>query len=192
MQRAHLFPAALLFLASTAFSQPPDTLWTRTYAIAGYQACYDVQVTRDGGFILAGGSELSMLLIRTAEDGDPLWIRVYSFATYAYANSVCELPDGGFIVAGWADGGRLMRTDSLGDTLWVCRLASAEYLYSVHCAQDGGFVACGVATSDQSDMVVVKTDEFGAMEWARCCGGYYYDCGFEARELADGTIMAVG
>lgn len=191
MQRAHLFPAALLFLATSAFSQPPDTLWTRTYAIAGYQACYDVQVTRDGGFILAGESGNHALLLRAAADGDMLWTRTYDLSSSDWANSVRELPDGGFVVAGYMGCGLLMRTDSLGDTLWTCPLICAFELYSVSCTNDGGFVACGLAIN-QMDMIVVKAEASGAVVWTRNCGGIYYDCGFDVRELTDGSIMAVG
>ena len=115
-----------------------DTLWTRTYGGEGREIAIDVRQTSDGGFIIVGlegiHSERSenILLIKTNSFGDTLW-------TYSYdgggqndeGHSVIQTSDGGYIFTGFTipyfnAGARmwLVRTNSIGDTLWTKMLTS--------------------------------------------------------------------
>ena len=87
-----------------------DTLWTRTYGgyLDDFGHCLDI--TFDGGYIIAGMSESfvalgidDLYLIRTDEYGDTLWTSTYGDSgdgDIDWGYSVEQTTDGGFIVAG--------------------------------------------------------------------------------------------
>lgn len=90
-----------------------DTVWTRAYSGQGDDlSCYDVQVTLDGGFILAGGTDNpypfqyygNSYLIRTDSAGNVLWRGQYGQEYDDEAHAVLVLEDGGYAVAGTKDG----------------------------------------------------------------------------------------
>jgi hypothetical protein len=182
---------SLVCLTTAAFSEPPDMLWTRAYGLPGYQALYDMQVTRDGGFIMVGVSDNNTFLLRAAANGDTLWTRTYDLAPSDWANSVRELHDGNFVIVGYMGCGFIMRTDSLGDTVWTRPVDEAFELYTVSLTHNEEFVVCGLS-ADQMDMVVARFGAWSMLQWSCDCGGFYHDCGFDVREQADGSIMAVG
>ncbi len=66
-----------LFYSTFLFAQGPDTLWTRTYGGTGGDCGNSVQQTTDGGYIVAGSTNVS--------SGD---IVVYPIKTNDLANSI--------------------------------------------------------------------------------------------------------
>ena len=56
-----------------------DTLWTKAYGGAGFDAGYDIKQTPDGGYIIAGESAsggyvgAELWLLKTDAYGDTLW-----------------------------------------------------------------------------------------------------------------------
>jgi hypothetical protein len=111
-----------------------DTLWARTYSGIYPAEGYSVQQTRDGGYIVAGitvfsnetPAATSVYLVRTDSLGEALWSRTYGVGDYYVGRSVQQTTDGGYIVAGhiydlytFLLEVYLIRTDSLGDTLWT-------------------------------------------------------------------------
>ncbi len=46
-----------------------DTIWTKTFGGTDYDAAYAVKQTTDGGFIISGISEETVMLIKTDENG---------------------------------------------------------------------------------------------------------------------------
>ena len=96
-----------MFLAKLSFEG--DTLWTRTYSGNGYDLdCYDMQVTLDGGFILAGVTYnplpfpyfTNSYLIRTDSVGNELWRGQYGQYYEDEAHAVLVLEDGSYAIAG--------------------------------------------------------------------------------------------
>ena len=154
-----------------------DTVWTRVYG--GYaDRGYSVQQTTDGGYIIAGqhfngpgGGEL--WLLKTDSLGDTLWTRIYGGPRGEFASSLQQTPDGGYILAGntssFGAGGPdvyLIKTDSLGDTLWTRTYGGTrqDMGWSIQQTSDGGYVIAGHADSfgeGFSDFYLIKTDENG-------------------------------
>ena len=72
--------------------------WLKTYNDLGDES-WSVDVTSDGGFIIAGASNYTGLLIKTDSDGELKWHKTYENSTTLY--SARETSDGGFIAAGY-------------------------------------------------------------------------------------------
>ena len=198
--------AVLTIMASGVYAQA-DTLWTRTYGGSDFDKGYSVQQTQDGGFIIVGFTESygaggeDVYLIKTDENGDTLWTRTYGGSSDDMGNSVQETTDGGFIIAGYTysygaggSGVYLIRTDSLGDTLWTRTYGGSDddYGYSVQQCQDGGFIIAGKTESYGAgyyDVYLIRTDSMGDTLWTKTYGGSDDDEGYSVQQCQDGGFI---
>jgi hypothetical protein len=88
-----------------------DTMWTRTYDRAGRtDVGNDVQQTGDGGYIIAGQTQIIGLdddfyLIRTDSNGDTVWTKTFGDSQaptpWEEAFALDQTSDGGYILAGF-------------------------------------------------------------------------------------------
>ncbi len=135
-----------------------DTLWTKAIGGGSADRGYSVDLTSDGGYIIAGytgsfGAGASdIYLVRTDADGDTIWTRTYGDSASDVAYSVHQAPGGGYIIAGYTDsfgaGSRdvyLIRTDALGNALWTHTFGGvqADHGRSVETTGDGGYIVAG-------------------------------------------------
>jgi hypothetical protein len=184
-----------------------DTLWTGTYGGINYDGGYSVRQTRDGGFIIAGETESfgagyegysDVYLIKTDSLGDTLWTRTYKETDWDDEEgwSVQQTLDGGYIVAGYTEShGRdvyLIKTDSLGNTLWAKTYGGAysDQGYSVQQTTDGGYIVVGIA--EDYDVYLIKTDSLGDMIWSETYGGGGSDEGYSVQQTSDGGYVVAG
>ena len=153
-----------------------DTLWTRTVSGGSRDEGMSVQETQDNGYIVSGmtgGQGEDVFLIRTNGDGEILWTNNYGGVDNEYGNSVQETTEGDFIIVGstrsFGQGAYdvyLIKTNSIGDTLWTRSFGGSEYDmgYSVKEAEDGGYITTGFTQSfgqGESDIYLIKTDTDG-------------------------------
>ncbi|UCG92781.1 MAG: T9SS type A sorting domain-containing protein [candidate division WOR-3 bacterium] len=181
------------FSFSHSFAQGPDTLWTKRYGTEDYDIGYDMQPTSGSGYIIVGqtgvfgalsGPYLYFIKI-DGEHGDSLWAKVYGTdEKAAIGYSVQETSDGGFIVAGFkefsATGNRdiyLLRTDSLGDTIWTMTYGGPytetyeEVCRSVIQTFDKGYLMGGYTHFySGSHLYLIKTDSLGDTVWTKTYG----------------------
>ncbi len=185
-----------------------DTTWTKTYAGNDYNFGESVQQTSDGGYIIAGrtGSasapSYDVYLIKTNSNGDTTWTKTYGdvFADFGY--SVQQTADGGYIVTGrtyppFGAGGSdvyLIKTDSIGDTLWTKIYGGADddFGLSVQQTADGGYIVTGGTGSNGVDTYLIKTNSLGDTLWTRTYGGIYSDYGISVQQTADGGYIVAG
>ncbi len=137
-----------------------DTLWTKTFGGTYDDVGNSVLETADLGFFIAGytysvtgGEDSDIYLLSTDSNGDINWEQTYGDSgSYQYGYSADETNDEGFVIGGNANatGGEdgdlyLLRTDSLGDSLWTRGGASVntDVIYSAIQTTDGGYVVCG-------------------------------------------------
>ncbi|MCH8905168.1 MAG: hypothetical protein IIA45_14800, partial [Bacteroidetes bacterium] len=107
-----------------------DTLWTRAYGNTMDDWANKIIQTSDGGFLVAGVSEINpgfvygAYFIKLDAQGDTIWSKIYHSFSYEYANAVIQTSDGGYVFAGnsrgVSNGGFdffLIKTDALGNVL---------------------------------------------------------------------------
>jgi len=187
-----------------------DTLWTRSFGGVNHDWGWSVQQTKDGGFIVAGETFMAWeytnaYLIRIDSLGNTLWTKTYGGSFYDYGYSVQETYDGGFIVAGSYSFGQnyedayLIKTNSLGDTLWTRTYGGTgwDVAYSVQQTQDSGFIIAGETESfgagaGFNNVYLVKTNSSGNVLWTRTYGGTNYDCGKSVQQTEDRGFIIAG
>lgn len=187
-----------------------DTMWTRTYGGTGKEYGNSVQLTSDGGFIIAGYTEsfgagpFDVYLIKTDAPGDTVWTRPYGGAGTDQGSSVVQTPGGGYVIAGWTDSygagnydAYLVKTNASGDTMWTRTYGGADYDwgYSAQQTADSGYIIAGVTQSfgaGDRDVWLIKTDAYGDTQWTRTYGGASMDEGYFGAQTSDGGYIIAG
>jgi hypothetical protein len=156
-----------------------DTVsWTKSIDLPGSELAYDVQEVSDG-FVIVGHSNTlgtggwEIFLLKTDTLGNELWTRTYGDSSDERAYSVEKMADDGFLICGMtrsmgagSSDYYLIRTDSLGDTLWTRTYGgtSSDEALDAHPTDDGGYVIAGYSqsyTAGWADFFLVKTNADG-------------------------------
>jgi hypothetical protein len=187
--------------------------WERTYGGRDGEHGNDVQITRDGGYILAGSSRTigvtsdALWLIRTDSLGDTVWTTSNRPAgvSASGADAVIQTDDGGYIAAGnlWYDPTAelrmyVLKTDSSGDSLWARAFGDPQAVGDgLARTRDGGCIvvgwrAVGDSISLDYNAYVVKLDSSGDSVWSRCYGGPGREEARDIQQTSDGGYIFVG
>ena len=156
-----------------------NILWEKKYARGEANS---VQITSDGGFIVAGyinfASAKSFYLFKTDRNGNILWEKKYARGV---ANSVQITSDGGFIVAGFSGEHYnntstidLFKTDRNGNLLWAKNYGHGN-ANSVQITSDNGFIVAGRSGNygeAESNLYLFKTDRNGNLLWENFFNAY--------------------
>jgi hypothetical protein len=186
-----------------------NTLWTQTYgghlSLGAYSV--DIEQTSDGGYILIGENSLSddgqVYLVKTDSLGDSLWSWTYGeLGGYEdFGTSVQQTSDGGYIIVGSKDTSPLacffsgdiyvIKTDSLGDTLWTRTFDSSwsDNGYSIQQTSDGGYVLTGHFGGSAS---LFKLDSLGNTQWIRDYYGVLGATGASVQQTFDRGYVIAG
>ncbi len=182
-----------------------DTIWTRTHGVRDLDFVYDIQQTRDGGYVIVGDTKFlksgyDIFLLKTDGSGNPLWSRTYRGMR---GTAVCQTQDGGYLIL--APGGKdtdglreisLIRTDADGNRLW-------RRTYNGHPLIIGSFIE---ATTDAAyiigcavyivgggpDIYLIKVDENGDEIWKKIIDGGASEMAYFIQQTKDGGYIVVG
>ncbi len=167
-------------------------------------------MTFDGGFIIAGktvsfGAGNGVYLIKTDAQGNEQWSRTYGEALSVDEGWwVQQTSDSGYIITGGTRIGTspdynlyLVRTDAQGNEQWsrVFGGNELENGRSVQQTDDGGFLIVGYTTSyggGESDVYLIKTDNYGNTSWTKTIGGIGHDSGQGLEKTSDGGFAIAG
>jgi hypothetical protein len=139
-----------------------------------------------------------------AQGPDTLWTKTYGGIDDDRGYSVQQTIDGGYVIAGrttsFGAGGidvYLIKTDSLGDTLWTKTFGgvSSDIARSVQQTSDCGYIIAGGTMSFGAgswDVWLLKTDANGDTLWTWTYGSTGGDYGESAQETIDGGYIIVG
>jgi len=185
---------SILFCASIALPVKADvTMWTQTYGGPYNDRAYAVVETSDGGYAIAGTTEHTLFgqddfwLVKTDAFGAILWVQTYGGFSYDEAYALVETSDGGYAIAG-STGSDLwvVKTDSYGNMEWNQTYGGEwpDFAFALVETSDGGYAIAGYTESfavedpdviplpdKPADFWLIKTDEFGNMEWNQTYGG---------------------
>ncbi len=187
-----------------------DTLWTKHYGGTSWDRGYSVQQTFDKGYIVAGYTHsfgavnFMVYLIKTDSLGDTVWTKTYGGSDADEARSVEQTADHGYFIVGttwsFAGGGYndvwLLKTDSLGDTLWtkVYGGSDGEWGFSGYQTSDGGYIVTGMTESFvlTEEVYLIKTDSLGDTLWTRHYGSADFNIGWSVQQTTDTGYIIVG
>jgi len=176
------------------------SMWSRIYSAANsYDIAYSLVEASDGGYALAGN-----IFVKTDALGNKEWNKTYG----GIACSLVATSDGGYVMAGanisyanysgatnqnfW-----LAKTNALGTMQWNRTYGGTgdDVAYSLVATADGGYALAGDTWSfgaDGANFWLVKTDEYGVMEWNRTYGGTGDDCARALVATSDGGYALAG
>lgn len=182
------------------------TTWSRTYGGEDTDAAESVIQTSDEGYAIVGrtesfGVDLSgFWLVKTDSSGIMEWNRVYGGKSET-AHSLVETADGGYAIVGQTQSFGagfvdiwFVKTDAYGNMEWNKTYGGTDgdSGRSLLVTSDGGYAIAGHTFSfgaGNSDFWLIKTDEYGNMEWNRT----YSDGAAHALvETSDGGFALAG
>lgn len=163
-----------------------DEIWRNRYSAGGgcrYSAISGSKILEsdDGGFVISGTiyceGNNDILFLKIDEDGNVLLSRTFGEEdSIESARSIDKTDDGGYIIAGTQSIMRdynimLIKTDSSGNEEWREIIGTEEFHeggHDIRQTDDGGYIClAGVNKNYYTQLLVVKTDEFGSVEWSR-------------------------
>jgi len=187
-----------------------NRIWAKIYGGAMEDRASSVQQTSDGGYIVAGitwsfgAGNWDIFLIKTNSSGNIIWAKTYGGTYWDEVSSVQQTSDGGYILAGYTEsfgaGGAdffLIKTDANGNVQWAKTYGGTDYDYasSFQKTSDGGYIVAGRTRSFGAawyDILLIKTDANGNVEWAKTYGGTGYEEAFSVQQTSDGGYIVAG
>jgi hypothetical protein len=159
-----------------------NKIWDKTFGGPNDDYCPELQLTADGGYILAGSTDsfgaggTDSWLIKTDANGNKVWDKTFGGPNFDRSYGVQQTTDGGYILAGYTDSygaGRmdlwLLKTDSDGNKVWDKTFGGASNDafskdQTLKATKDGGFILAGTTLSygaGDADFWIIKTDKDG-------------------------------
>lgn len=181
------------------------TIWETTFGASSEEDAYSVIQNADGGFTVLGLDYASgAFLSKTDASGDLLWTK--SVAPEIRCYDFVKTPDDGYALVGEFIGSGqnyytyLIRTNSVGDTLWTRKFGDPGEIntpYSLALTADGGFVLTGETTSPPStgenDIFLIRTDSNGNLLWDKRFGTpALIEQGYSVLQTSDGGFLVGG
>jgi len=193
--------------------------WNKTYGGTGYDFCWNVFNTTDGGYIMGGGTNtygagnFDYWMIKTDAAGNEIWNKTFGGSDSELFRGMRETDDDGYILVGFVTSTKisqkvycwLVKTDADGNKLWDKKIETTESSGGTCIQQtsDGGYIVSGekVALSFVlgpiffyfgGDMWLVKIDADGNTTWEKSYGGKLLEDSARCVELTDegGYILA--
>jgi hypothetical protein len=195
----------LLLSAQMPAQQQFQKLYSGDYHLFGY----GITERSNGGYATCGawyllaGHEGYMLL--TDEEGALESLTRYSSGSNGrvWLNDIDQTADGGFVMCGFIDTGNfvtyglVIKTDATGNITWsrIVGGGSNDEFKQVLITSDGGYFAAGATSSFGNggiDVLAVKLDATGQVEWAKAAGTGSQDGAFGCVQTSDDGYAICG
>jgi hypothetical protein len=157
--------------------------------------------THDRGYLLAGGAMGWSFFIRLDAERRIQWLKEYGIA---WAATLATSDEGYMALLTDSSSGRaaLAKLDADGDVRWVKTYGRTVALRSMQQTQDGGFILAGYITvgcatcedalKSQTDVLALKVDSGGEIQWQRAYGGPRYDAATKVLQTPEGGYAVLG
>ena len=183
--------------------------WDQKFGGSSTEEAYSVIETNDGGFMIAGFTNsfgegnYDYWLVKTNSNGEMQWNQTYGGSSWDEARSIIQSNDGGYAIAGmtasFGAGSNdfwLVKTDVNGNVEWSQTYGGESYekAHSLVETSDGGFALAGYVSYSvfENDFWVVKTDEYGNMQWNKTYGGEDWQIAYSLVQTSDGGYALAG
>lgn len=183
MKQAYYIFYLFILISNSYFAQGG---WQTIYPIQSNSPYGDgiesVRQTPDGGYILAGLSEMNSSasqnrIVKVNDQGIIQWSASYaSVGNYSWATNIELAPGGGYFVEGYRTNPvtyaleiYLHRLDANGNELWLNVYPQAQISTKGDVTSDGGYIQIGYFdnASIQDTISIIKTDASGNLQWLR-------------------------
>ncbi|MBK6913603.1 MAG: T9SS type A sorting domain-containing protein [Ignavibacteriales bacterium] len=187
-----------------------DTLWTKTFGGENNDYAWSVDITLDGGFVIAGEKNAfpetpDGMIIKINESGELIWEKFISTSNPEYLYSISSSADGTYSLAGYAYlnfsagfNAWLLKLTSIGDSSWSKYFGGelTQRFYSHGITNKSSFICVGrtlLSLGGLPDLYIVKTDSLGNEIWTR---SFDYDNdsdeGYSVQQTLDGGYIITG
>ena len=176
---------------------------------------YSAQQTSDGGYIVSGtignsssSNGMDIFILKLNTNGIKQWSRKLGGSLDDASTCIRQTPDGGYISLGCTNSfgaGNtdlyLIKTNSLGDTLWTKTYGgtsadgSTSVRQNVEITGDGGYIIGSFCTSfggNGSEAYLIKTDANGDTLWSKTYGGSGAEAINGLKQTSDGGYILTG
>jgi uncharacterized delta-60 repeat protein len=184
-------------------------IWQKTYGGASTDRGYSLELTPDGGFVVAGGGGSFPRLddywvIKFNADGDSQWQKIYGGSSADRAFQIKRTSDGGYIVVGYSysygggiDGALwIVKLGINGDIQWQKSYVIGRFFpRGIAQTPDGGYAVLVYADdlgAGTTDVLILKLSADGTVAWARTYGGTKPDIPCSIAVTSDGSILFSG
>jgi hypothetical protein len=177
------FLLIIYILSGITYAQP-NVIWTKKFGQD--TTARSLLLTNDGGYVTVGTLDGiindDVLLYKMNSLGERQWTKTLGKANPYYEDGVhfTKTSDGGYVIVGNSHKAGpinifdtvLMKSDSLGDTLWTKTYDESEYdeAVMVKQAHDGGYIILSKFSNNMgatSFPWLVKTDSLGNAIWQK-------------------------
>lgn len=196
-------------VALVKFNNAGNMQWTTSYGGANREYGYCIQQTSDGGFIMAGhtqisGSNWDIYLVKVNSAGTLQWTKLFGGASATEITSrVRQTSDSGYAILGYTtsfgSGGAdvlLLKTNSTGNLQWSKTYGGSanDYGNGLWVTADGGFALGGSTSSfgNGGDGYLIKTDGNGNLQWSKIYGNTGGEGFVSAQQTTDQGYMLFG
>jgi len=187
-----------------------NIIWDKTYGGSEGNGATSIQQTKDGGYIVAGGTEskgagyADFWVIKLNARGNKIWDKTYGESGDDVATSIQQTKDGGYIVAGSTQSKGagnydfwVIKLDTRGNKIWDKTYSGGYWdeANSIQQTEDGGYIVAGRAASKGAggaDFWVIKLAEEGNKIWDKTYGGNDWDYANSIQQTEDGGYIVAG
>jgi len=179
------------------------------YIIIGSSDSDDVDITNNRG-------SYDFWILKISANGTLVWEKSFGGSEIDEAHAISQATDGNYLIVGDTRSNDLDISQNNGAAdLWIIKItpegtllwektlggSSFDVGRSISKTQDNGFLISGSSRSTngsltsnkgQNDAWIVKINSSGNLEWQKTIGGSEVDFFYDAVELNDQTLIAVG
>ncbi|NQT63382.1 MAG: T9SS type A sorting domain-containing protein [Candidatus Marinimicrobia bacterium] len=164
-----------------------NIIWTNTFGGSLEELSYKIIETSDQGFCIAartsswGAGGWDVLLLKVDSLGSSEWYATYGDEHVDKVYDLKECSDNGFLLVGSHKTGTdesdtyMIRTDSIGDTLWTRKynFVTRSWASAVEINESGFLLVGGLGQglSGEADILIIQTDHAGDILWTRTWDG---------------------
>jgi hypothetical protein len=187
-----------------------NVAWNRTYGGIMSDEPSSVRQTADGGYIVLGYTanytstlNLEMYVIKTDDTGIVQWTKTYGVNGFLSdaGRDIVQTPDLNYMIMGQTstpgatDVALIKISKALGTVIWAKRYNFYQFdqPQTFELTNDSGFIVTGYAsTGANEDIMLLKTDQDGNVQWANTYGDVYSNRGWGVTQTYDGGFAITG